>query len=377
MTKLLGKLEGLLLLVIGSSSAWFALYGDYWLLMNPKFMWLTAIGGFMLLAIGLVLLFSSPRRADFSALAVFMILLLLVLIVRPYSRESGASAIPMQASIRETAPIVHSPDFTEINLGRLYVPSGNRDDDDPTSLRFVAKGLVVRSPELAQDGHVAFVEPLISCCLADAVAVGFRVPQEKLEGIDNMAWGYVYGRLRKFDTPISQPNFRVGAVLMTMVSEDYTIEVEKVLPLEEEIILLTDKLSSERYATFVQLLKAAGLWEQLNDEGEAFTVFAPIEEAFETLPDGTLEALLKRKNRKRLRAWLSYHIIPGTFMKRDFASVDSLRLDGRSITVRMEGSTLFLEKARVLFADTVADNGVLHAVYPAVLPLDSGTVVQN
>ena len=69
--------------------------------------------------------------------------------------------------------------------------------------------------------------------------------------------------LRKPDSAIPKPAMKIGDMLSTLIDESYVLEAEKVVPIEKKVGMLTDKLASERFDVFAQLLKASGFWERL------------------------------------------------------------------------------------------------------------------
>lgn len=133
----------------------------------------------------------------------------------------------------------------------------------------------------------------------------------------------------------------------------------------------------ERFTTLVAAVTAAGLAETLSGPGP-FTVYAPVNDAFAALPDGTVETLLLPENKDQLTNVLLYHVDDRKLMAEDFPDganyfkpvLDSERLcitksaDGVEIA---DGSGA---SASVVIADIVADNGVIHVVDKVLLPGD-------
>ncbi len=122
------------------------------------------------------------------------------------------------------------------------------------------------------------------------------------------------------------------------------------------------------FNTLVAAVTAADLVGQLKAPGP-FTVFAPTDEAFAKLPEGTVETLLKPENKDKLIAILTYHIVPGKVMSGDIAgktmSVPSAQ--GRSINVDAT-SGVMVNDASVVKADIEASNGVIHVIDSVILP---------
>ena len=120
------------------------------------------------------------------------------------------------------------------------------------------------------------------------------------------------------------------------------------------------------FNTLVAAVKAAGLVEALKGEGP-FTVFAPSDEAFAKLPEGTIEALLADKD--KLTAILTYHVVPGKVMAADVVKLNSAKtVNGQMVDVKVEGDSVMINDATVATADVVASNGVIHVIDTVILP---------
>ncbi len=127
-------------------------------------------------------------------------------------------------------------------------------------------------------------------------------------------------------------------------------------------------VSAGQFNTLVAAVQAAGLVETLKGEGP-FTVFAPTDEAFAALPEGTVETLLQPENLEQLVAVLTYHVIPGKVMSTDIAGqtlqVESVQ--GSSLSVDATNGVT-VDGANVVAADIETDNGVIHVIDKVVLP---------
>ena len=124
----------------------------------------------------------------------------------------------------------------------------------------------------------------------------------------------------------------------------------------------------EDFSTLVAAVKAAGLVDVLSSKGP-FTVFAPTNEAFAKLPEGTVESLLKPENKDKLIAVLKYHVVPGKVMAKDVVKVDSAKTaQGSSVTVTVEGKTVKVDNATVVKTDIEASNGVIHVIDTVIIP---------
>ena len=118
------------------------------------------------------------------------------------------------------------------------------------------------------------------------------------------------------------------------------------------------------FKTLAAALQAAGLVDTLKGKGP-FTVFAPTDEAFAKIPKAELDALLKDK--AKLTAVLTYHVVPGKVMAKDVAPGQVKTVQGSALTVSTTGGVM-VDKARVTATDIVASNGVIHVIDSVVLP---------
>ena len=132
------------------------------------------------------------------------------------------------------------------------------------------------------------------------------------------------------------------------------------------------------FSTLVAAADAAGLVETLGSEGP-YTVFAPTNEAFAALPEGTVESLLKPEMKDDLTAVLLYHVLPAEVMSGDIAmgttSVETAAGLPVCVTAGEDGVTLtdgMGNTAKVVSADVDADNGVIHVIDTVILPGEAG-----
>lgn len=126
--------------------------------------------------------------------------------------------------------------------------------------------------------------------------------------------------------------------------------------------------SKPEFSTLVAALKAGDLVTTLQGTGP-FTVFAPTNDAFAKLPAGTLDDLLKPENRDKLRAILTYHVVPGRVRAADVVKLDeATTVNGAKADVEVEGGTVMVDGAKVTATDITVDNGVIHVVDSVMLP---------
>lgn len=120
------------------------------------------------------------------------------------------------------------------------------------------------------------------------------------------------------------------------------------------------------FTTLVAAIEAAGLVETLSGEGP-FTVFAPTDEAFAALPEGTVEGLLA--DTEALTAVLTYHVVPGEVMSGDLSDgMTATTVNGADVTISIDGDTVMINDATVTEADIEASNGVIHVIDSVILP---------
>ncbi|MFN3938167.1 MAG: fasciclin domain-containing protein [Gemmobacter sp.] len=121
------------------------------------------------------------------------------------------------------------------------------------------------------------------------------------------------------------------------------------------------------FETLVAAVQAAGLVDTLKGEGP-FTVFAPTDEAFAALPEGTVENLLKPENRDQLVAILTYHVVPGKVMSTDLSDgLTATTVQGGDVTITLDGGPR-VDGANIVTADIEASNGVIHVIDQVILP---------
>lgn len=139
-------------------------------------------------------------------------------------------------------------------------------------------------------------------------------------------------------------------------------------------------VANENFTTLVAAVKAAGLVETLSGTGP-FTVFAPVNDAFNKLPEGTVAGLLKPESKSALTALLTYHVVAGEFkaaavidaIKKNNGSFEITTVNGGLLKATIEDGKVVLtdangNKSTVIIADVAASNGVIHAIDSVVMP---------
>jgi len=144
--------------------------------------------------------------------------------------------------------------------------------------------------------------------------------------------------------------------------------------------IIDNAVNSPVHTTLVAAVRAAGLVETLKGTGP-FTVFAPTNAAFEKLPAGTVETLVRPESREMLRGILTYHVVAGALNSRTIArqiragngSARLTTVAGATLTAMMDGRTLVLTdekggRSRVEIADVYQSNGIIHSIDTVLMP---------
>ena len=165
-----------------------------------------------------------------------------------------------------------------------------------------------------------------------------------------------------------------------VVATDSTEVVIEEAEMVQPTTIVDVAVGNENFSTLVAAVKAAGLVETLSSEGP-FTVFAPTNEAFNKLPAGTVDNLLKPENVEKLKSVLTYHVVAGKFEAA--AVIDAINKNNGKFTVTtVQGGKIDLSlkdgkvvltdangnSSTVAMADVAASNGVIHAIDSVVMP---------
>ncbi len=127
-------------------------------------------------------------------------------------------------------------------------------------------------------------------------------------------------------------------------------------------------VSAGTFNTLAAALDAGDLVGTLKSDGP-FTVFAPTDEAFAKLPDGTVEMLLLPENKDKLVAILTYHVVPGKVTAAEVITMKSApTANGSDLKISIVDETVFINDSRVVATDIEASNGIIHVVDTVILP---------
>lgn len=144
--------------------------------------------------------------------------------------------------------------------------------------------------------------------------------------------------------------------------------------------IVQNAIHSKDHTTLVAAVKAAGLVKTLESPGP-FTVFAPTNEAFDKLPDGTVKTLLKPENKQKLTSILTYHVVPGRLTTKDLREKVK-QAGGKAMLKTVEGNDLTVEEkdgklwivdakgdaARITISNVMQSNGVIQVINKVLLP---------
>jgi transforming growth factor-beta-induced protein len=143
---------------------------------------------------------------------------------------------------------------------------------------------------------------------------------------------------------------------------------DKMMMQKKDIIDTAVGPGMQEVTTVVKAIQAADLVETLKGKGP-FTVFAPTNAAFDKLPKGTLDDLLKPENKDKLKGILLYHVHAGdAIMAKDVKTMKLSTAQGKDLDVKAEGGTVMINNAKVIKTDVVCSNGVIHWIDTVVMP---------
>lgn len=131
--------------------------------------------------------------------------------------------------------------------------------------------------------------------------------------------------------------------------------------------IIDTAVAAGNFTTLAAALEAADLIDTLKGDGP-FTVFAPTDEAFAALPEGTVETLLQAENKDQLVEILTYHVVPGKVMSTDLSDgLTATTVQGGDLTVDLSDGVK-INDATVTAADIKASNGIIHVVDSVIIP---------
>jgi transforming growth factor-beta-induced protein len=140
---------------------------------------------------------------------------------------------------------------------------------------------------------------------------------------------------------------------------------------EPEVMLkdiVDTAVADGRFQTLVAAVTAAELVDTLKGEGP-FTVFAPTDDAFAKLPEGTVESLLLPENKQALTDILLYHVVSGKVMASDVVNLEkAATVLGKDVAIKVDMGNVYINDAQVIITDIETSNGVIHVIDTVILP---------
>jgi len=156
----------------------------------------------------------------------------------------------------------------------------------------------------------------------------------------------------------------VAAVLGLTWMNGFAADKDK----DKERDIVDTAVGAGDFKTLAAALEAADLVETLKGKGP-FTVFAPTDEAFEKLPKGTLEDLLKPENKKKLAGILTYHVVSGKVMAAEVTKMKKAKtVQGTDVKIKVVDGKVMVNDAEVIKTDIACTNGVIHVIDTVIIP---------
>jgi len=154
-----------------------------------------------------------------------------------------------------------------------------------------------------------------------------------------------------------------------IIAENGVVHVIDAVILPEELTDIVDTaVSAGSFSTLVAAVQAAGLEETLRGEGP-FTILAPTDQAFEALPEGTVESLLEEENLGQLQEILLFHVIPGKVISPEIVTLDSAESqNGLTLDISVSENGVMVNNANVVTTDIDTSNGVIHVIDQVLIP---------
>ena len=154
-----------------------------------------------------------------------------------------------------------------------------------------------------------------------------------------------------------------AAALLLMITDVYAGNYGK-----KQSDIVDTAVSAGTFNTLAAALEAGDLVGTLKADGP-YTVFAPTDEAFAKLPDGTVEMLLLPENKDKLVEILTYHVVAGKVTAAEVVTLETATtVNGSDVAIRVVDETVFINDSRVVATDIGASNGVIHVVDTVILP---------
>jgi transforming growth factor-beta-induced protein len=160
----------------------------------------------------------------------------------------------------------------------------------------------------------------------------------------------------------------LGFGIITPLAQKRAIAADAAMMQKKDIIDTAVGPGMQEVTTVVTAIKAADLVDTLKGKGP-FTVFAPTNAAFNKLPAGTVDDLLKPENKAKLKDILLYHVHAGdAIMAKDVKTMKLTTAEGKDLDVKVDGGIVWVNNAKVIKTDVICSNGVIHWIDAVVMP---------
>ena len=169
-----------------------------------------------------------------------------------------------------------------------------------------------------------------------------------------------------------------AALVFSLPAQAQEYESQKT-SMKEKADIVQTAMANKNFSTLVTALKAADLVKALKGEGP-FTVFAPTNQAFAELPEGTLEDLLKPENKAQLQSILQYHVVSGLVKAKDVTGLEEAKtLQGAKLGIKTDDAVMLEGKnvATVTKTDLMASNGVIHVIDAVLMPPEQTATMEE
>lgn len=252
MKKIGAVVEGLILQAIAVYVAILVLAGDYWRFLNPKFKWLTGTTAVVLFFTGTVAIFNPRGRPNLSRIVVFLLFFRILTMgmsgstsyVKGFTAVLGGS----DQTVEKSRLVMNGREYIKINLGELY-RLGERPESEQTAKAYWVRGRVMKSRALDEAGQFALMRVAVFCCLADAVAMGFRVADARLDGVSDGQWVEVYGTMKRLPHKLPEPGLHTPGLFLSVVSDNYILVPDQIIAIKEpQIPFMFEFRKAEPYA---------------------------------------------------------------------------------------------------------------------------------
>jgi hypothetical protein len=213
----------LILLVLGIFIFYLIGSGFYSHLLHPKFIWLTGSCGVILVIMAIVGLINGLHLK----LSTVLILLLFVVlcIMTPFAKVHSAVSKPVRV-------IQDGQEYIPINIIELYMVLNNNPPKKVDQIidhnRYVLRGFIYRNSKLDHVANFAVLRGVISCCIADACAFGFRIKSDVFKQYVNGEWVKVYGKLARFKPDQLENAVEIESSANSEVKEDFMLVPDKI-----------------------------------------------------------------------------------------------------------------------------------------------------